>query len=843
METRIKALSVNLMLFLSIYFMSISNGNATPSITSISGTVSNGQSITISGSGFGNGPNVVLFDDFEKGTNGSTIKTGSGSAEVGTWDSVCCSTPNPAYSNTTKVSGSLAMRSDMSNYWLEYAQAMLPSGTTQLFYSFWMYIPSGDSYPGEGTSALTNWKIVWLSDGKSPEISDFMPLVLLDSGFITASNLSAYANSNSYPNFSFSKGSWKRAWAWVDGANNHVYIWELLGSGVHQSLSDSGKQVLSGSTLSQFHLNGYGRQTSNSHPMFDDVYIATGANAMARIEIGNASTYSACTNLTVATPTNWSSSAITATVWNGSFANTSAYLYVFDSNGNVNSNGYPVTFGSSGGESSDSTPPTASISSPVTGAIVSGNASVSVSASDNVGVTKVELYVDGALSSTDTTSPYTFTWNTATASNGTHTLSTKAYDAANNLYTSTSISVTVSNSTVDTTAPTVSISSPTSGTTVSGNITVTASASDNVGVSKVEFYLDSATTPAATITSSPYTFSWNTTSVVNGTHTFKAKAYDAANNVGQSATVSVTVNNTSTPPASGVTRIECSNPPAGTIFCEDFEGTNPKADFDDYDGNPDTENLVVTDSGPSGDSANKEIRLRVPAGQRGTSDLLKVLPSSYDKLYARWYFKYEPGFNFGATNHGGGLAAGDRNYVGQSGNRPSGADFAWFGMQYNENNAIPYTYSYYRGMYQDCTDPNGSCWGDSLPCVYDNGASYCTKPLDRPTVTMPTLVAGQWYCYEQMVDMGAASTIGSGATGRITQWLDGNLIGDNTNLWLRTTSTLKLQNIWLSLFHHDGTHSTVGELIDNVVVSTQRIGCSTASLSTPEVFGITVISK
>ena len=125
--------------------------------------------------------------------------------------------------------------------------------------------------------------------------------------------------------------------------------------------------------------------------------------------------------------------------------------------------------------------------------------------------------------------------------------------------------------------------------------------------------------------------------------------------------------------AASLPRNECANPPAGTVFCEDFEGANPKADFDDYDGNLDTENQVITDSGPSGDSSNKLIRLRVPAGQSGTSDLFKVLPGSYDKLYARWYFKYETGFNFAARNHGGGLSAGDRNLIGQSGIQPTGA--------------------------------------------------------------------------------------------------------------------------------------------------------------------------
>jgi hypothetical protein len=285
--------------------------------------------------------------------------------------------------------------------------------------------------------------------------------------------------------------------------------------------------------------------------------------------------------------------------------------------------------------------------------------------------------------------------------------------------------------------------------------------------------------------------------------------------------------------ADPIVKNECLNPPAGTVFCEDFEGANPKANFDDYDGNAETENQVISDGGPSGDISNKVIRLRVPSGQSGGSDIFKVLSGSYDKLYARWYFKYEAGFNFSARNHGSGLAAGNRNFTGQSGIRPTGSDWAGFFMQYQENSAKPFVYSYYRGMYQDCTNPNGNCWGDSFPCIYDSGSYYCTRSQDRPTTTMPTIVAGKWYCYEQMIDMGVASDNGPGATGRITQWLDGVTIGDNTNLWLRTTSSLKIQNLWLSLYHHDSAHSVYGELIDNVVVSTQRIGCGSAVRPSP----------
>jgi hypothetical protein len=93
----------------------------------------------------------------------------------------------------------------------------------------------------------------------------------------------------------------------------------------------------------------------------------------------------------------------------------------------------------------------------------------------------------------------------------------------------------------DTTAPTVNVTAPTNGATVSGTVTITASASDNVGVSRVEFFVDGAL--VGTSTSSPYSFGWSSTSAANGSHALMAKAYDAAGNVGTDNDTSVTVSN------------------------------------------------------------------------------------------------------------------------------------------------------------------------------------------------------------------------------------------------------------------------------------------------------------
>lgn len=99
-----------------------------------------------------------------------------------------------------------------------------------------------------------------------------------------------------------------------------------------------------------------------------------------------------------------------------------------------------------GGGSGDTTPPTVNVTAPANGSTVSGTVTVTASASDDVGVSRVELYVDGALAATDTTAPYEHAWDTTTVSNGTHTLMARAYDAAGNSATDNDTSVTVSNS-------------------------------------------------------------------------------------------------------------------------------------------------------------------------------------------------------------------------------------------------------------------------------------------------------------------------------------------------------------------------------------------------------------
>ncbi|MCP1372445.1 Ig-like domain-containing protein [Dyella lutea] len=115
----------------------------------------------------------------------------------------------------------------------------------------------------------------------------------------------------------------------------------------------------------------------------------------------------------------------------------------YDAAGNVGTSSTVSFSVSNGGSGGDTTPPT--VSAAESGS--SGTVTLSASASDNVGVTKVEFYVDSTLQATDTSAPYSASLDSTTLANGSHSLVAKAYDAAGNVGTSSTVSFSVSNST------------------------------------------------------------------------------------------------------------------------------------------------------------------------------------------------------------------------------------------------------------------------------------------------------------------------------------------------------------------------------------------------------------
>jgi hypothetical protein len=159
------------------------------------------------------------------------------------------------------------------------------------------------------------------------------------------------------------------------------------------------------------------------------------------------------------------------------------------------------------------------ITSPSSGASVSGE--VTVVASVGSGVWWAELYVDG--NPVENSPPYSFSWNSNSVANGSHTLAVSAFARGGTTPLATSsITVEVANGSAtnySSSSSIVSITSPASGSSVSGEVTVVAAVGS--GVWWAELYLDGQ----AIENSPPYSFGWNSASVANGTHKLSVNAF------------------------------------------------------------------------------------------------------------------------------------------------------------------------------------------------------------------------------------------------------------------------------------------------------------------------------
>lgn len=205
-------------------------------------------------------------------------------------------------------------------------------------------------------------------------------------------------------------------------------------------------------------------------------------------------------------------------------------------------------------KTADTSAPTVSITNPTGGSQVRGLVAVDVAASDNVGVSRVDMLVNGTQVASDTTAPYGFSWDSTKAADGAVTLTARAYDAAGN-YKSTAVSVTVENAVAtpdpaptpdveptpepgtDTVAPVAKIVNPGDGSKVNGNVTVQGSAADDVGVTRMRLFINGQLVSSAS--GSSLSYRWNTRKIAAGSHTVVLEAEDAAGNKG-SRSVSVT---------------------------------------------------------------------------------------------------------------------------------------------------------------------------------------------------------------------------------------------------------------------------------------------------------------
>jgi len=270
----------------------------------------------------------------------------------------------------------------------------------------------------------------------------------------------------------------------------------------------------------------------------------------------------------------------------------------------------------------------------------------------------------------------------------------------------------------------------------------------------------------------------------------------------------------------------CADVDDDVVFCTDFEEGTLET-WNDYDENPEEMNVVIPDEGPQGIPGNHVMRLRPPPGPNGV-DLVKLLPGYYDALYARWYVKLEPGYDLDSSALWPGLHAGSRDSLGASDSRPNGDDRFTVVLSHDATTHQLITQLDYRGMYQDCGDPANACFRDRLPCMTDEGESFCTKPQHRDADAPVAIEKARWHCIELFVDAGTPVADEADADGRVAFWLDDQLVGEYDDLWFRTDPMLKLGILWL-LEYTSSDHGDEGALYDDVIVSRSRIGCAAST--------------
>jgi phosphatidylinositol-3-phosphatase len=196
--------------------------------------------------------------------------------------------------------------------------------------------------------------------------------------------------------------------------------------------------------------------------------------------------------------------------------------------------------------------PSVAITSPTPAATASGTLTVSGTAGETGGtISQVQVSVDGGTPVTATgTNSWSASIDTTQLSNGSHTIMATATDTSG-LTATTEEPITASNSAA---TPSVSIGQPAAGSTVSGTVPVSGTASETGGtISQVQVSVDGGTPVTATGTSS-WSTSIDSTALSNGPHTITATATDA-NGHSSSASETVTVNNTVT--------TSCPSPPSG----------------------------------------------------------------------------------------------------------------------------------------------------------------------------------------------------------------------------------------------------------------------------------------
>ena len=362
----------NLVKSILIIFIVPSLAISAPVVSGVAGVLVDGQQVTVTGFGFGtNGPNVILFDDFNRGEEGQEL---SASATIGTWSKM----KSVSFADSL-ISNKKGARCFNESGWLNNNTVVFGKVYSEVFISSIAYVPNGYYMPpnkGQGEDAwpsISCLKHFWFYYTATGYKTDNDPDLV---GFCVNSSTSKY---NLFAN-DYARATLNREddfnWSWDEPVQLSMWI---KGNGTSREGSDG--MIKGVSSLGQSQKNfpedfyketdtwfsstdnvfGFDRVTvpgfltgtgdSKANYVVDDVYVAVGEDAAARVELGNASNYTACTKIAISTPDLWSDKQIVLTVREGTFKpDENVYLFVVDGNGDYSVGYGPLIMGQNIGD-------------------------------------------------------------------------------------------------------------------------------------------------------------------------------------------------------------------------------------------------------------------------------------------------------------------------------------------------------------------------------------------------------------------------------------------------------------------------------------------------------------
>lgn len=346
------------------------NSHAAPENISVSGTLTNGQTVIITGSGFGTKSQAApeLWDTFENAANGSSLAGRSPIIGETAWGAIGDPTVTGNNQRGDSSHSFYAIYDGVNDYNNSIYFSKTETGTgAKKYFSFWW----------RAGRAGSTWSInmkPWQHYGSGTGTNDDNPMYYIGAGSPTNNDGSFRSNvidlSSGLPRSGSTYGCGsmveiEHQWVRWEGyvvlsdpgvQNGRMEVWKSQPSIYTRANCIHHATAVTRATTAGFDQWAFGEfvgtsgGTVSSTVYMDDVYID---NTLARVELCDAQTLAASTHCEVQPLTSWSDTAATLTFNPGSFAPSStAYMYVIDANGDANATGYAVTIG----ESSTPTP-------------------------------------------------------------------------------------------------------------------------------------------------------------------------------------------------------------------------------------------------------------------------------------------------------------------------------------------------------------------------------------------------------------------------------------------------------------------------------------------------------